>query len=172
MVYKRYWRFYRKNVGGRRTSKEFAKRVAEKSTSTVASILRGVANASGVGASVDRSWQHKGFTFLSVVITAKSIDNEKVLDTTILSKSCKGYTKMQTIEAIDPEACDKWNAAHKCGLNYKCSSLTMKTEGVQKICKHSVTKHNLYYNLLLCWWRLQPWKILQLRKILTVQKSL
>lgn len=40
---------------------------------------------------------------------------------------------MQAIEAIDPQACDKWNVAHKCGLNYKCSSLTMETVGVQKM---------------------------------------
>ena len=52
---------------------------------------------------------------------------------------------MQAIKAIDPQAYDKWNAAHKCGLNCKGSSPAMETVRAEKIFKQSVTKHNLYY---------------------------
>ena len=74
--------------------KESAKRVAEKSMSMAASKLRGAADSADVGVSVDGIWQRKGFTYLNGVITAISIDSGKVLDTAILSKSCKGCTRM------------------------------------------------------------------------------
>ena len=51
---------------------------------------------------------------------------------------------MQTIKAIDPQVYDKWNAAHKCSLNYKGSSAPIKKSGPWKNVQ-SVTKHNLYY---------------------------
>ena len=73
--------------------KEFAKRVAEKCTSTVTSILRGAANASDVGACVDRSWQPKGFKSLNKVITAKSIDSEKSLILQFYTKVVKDIPK-------------------------------------------------------------------------------
>ena len=82
---------------------------------------------------------------MDVLSIAISIDGRKVLDTAILSKNCKGYTKMQVIKAIDPQAYDKWNAAHKCGLNYKGSSSAVEKVGAEKIFQQSVTKHNLYY---------------------------
>ena len=69
--------------------------------------------------SVDGTWQRKGFTFLNDVIAVISTESEKFLDTETLSKSCKGYTRMQAIKAIDPHACDKWNTARKCSLNYQ-----------------------------------------------------
>ena len=47
---------------------------------------------------------------------------------------------MQALRAKDPHAYDKWNAVHKCGLNYKNLPFAMK-----KIFKQSVTKHNLFY---------------------------
>ena len=125
--------------------KESAKRVAEKSISMAASKLGGAADSADVGVSVDRTWQRKGFTSLNGFITAISIDSGKVFDTAILSKSCKGCTRMQTIKAKDSHAYDKWNAAHKCSLNYKGSSLAMEEVGAEKIFKQSVTKHSLYY---------------------------
>ena len=52
---------------------------------------------------------------------------------------------MQAIKAKDSHAYDKWNAAHKCSLNYKGSSLAMEEVGAEKIFKQSVTKHSLHY---------------------------
>ena len=48
--------------------------------------------------SIDGTWQRKGFTStLGVVI---SVDNGKVLDCVILSKSCKGCTRMEGVEKL------------------------------------------------------------------------
>ena len=98
-----------------------------------------------MGVSVDGTWQRKGFTSLNGVITAISIDTENVLDTAILSKSCKGCTRMEAIKAKDRHACDRWNAAHKCSLNCKGSSTAMKKVSTEKIFKQSVTKLSLHY---------------------------
>ena len=73
--------------------------------------------------SVDGTWQRKGFTSLNGVITAMSIDSGNVFDTAVLSNSCKCCTRVQAIKAKDPHACDKWNAAHKCSLNYRAHPL-------------------------------------------------
>ena len=109
-------------------------------------MLMAAADSADVGVSVDGTWQRKGFTSLNGVITAIFIDSGKVLDTAVLSKSCKGYTRMQAIKAKDPHAYDKQNAAHKCSLNNKGLSPTMEKVGAEKIFKQSVTKHSLYYN--------------------------
>ena len=69
------------------------------------------------------------------VITVKFIGSGKVLETTILSKSCKGFTKMQAKKAIYLQSYDKWNSIHRCGLNYKGSSPTMEIAGAEKIFK-------------------------------------
>ena len=113
--------------------------------STAASKLCGPADAADVGVSVDRTWQRKSFTSLNGVIRAISIDSGKVLDTGILSKICKDCNKMQTIKAIDPQAYDKWNAAHKCGLNYEGSSPAVETVYAEIIFKLLVVKNNLHY---------------------------
>ena len=47
------------------------------------------------------------------VIPAISIDSEKVLDKTVLSKSCKSCSRMQTIKAKCPHAYNKWNTARE-----------------------------------------------------------
>ena len=65
-----------------------------------ASQLCGAADSADVNVSVDRR-QRRGFTSLAGVITTISIDSGKVLDTAILSKSCKGSTRMQPIKAKD-----------------------------------------------------------------------
>jgi len=58
----------------------------------VANELRESENADEVAISVDGSWQRKGFTFTLGVVTAISVDKGKVLDCSIMSKSCKECT--------------------------------------------------------------------------------
>ena len=125
--------------------KEPAKRLAETSMSMTAFKLRGATNSADVGVSVGRTWQRKGFTLLNGELRTISVVSGKVLDRAILSKSYKGFTRMQTIKLKDPHVCDKWNAAHKCSFNYKGSSTAMEKMGAEKIFKQSVTKHSLYY---------------------------
>ena len=70
------------------------KEIAEKSMSNAAAALRKGAKTADVSVSVDGTWQRKGFSSTLGVITAISVDSGKVLDSVILSKSCKGCTKM------------------------------------------------------------------------------
>ena len=79
------------------------------------------------------------------VITAISVDSGKVLDTAILSKNCKGCTRMKSVKTSDPQAYEAWHASHKCSLNFKGSSPAMETEGTKHIFKNSVSKHGLCY---------------------------
>ena len=134
--------------------------------SIVTSQLRGAVDSVDVGASVDGTWQCKGSTSLNGGITAVSNDKGKFLDTIILSKSCKGSTRMQTIKDKDPHAYDKWNSAHKCSLNYKRLYLLQWKKWVVK--KYSVTKYSLYYNPF---YGMVIQKLFQSWKMLTVQKS-
>lgn len=124
---------------------ESAKHVAEESMSNAASSLRGDSEFADVGVSVDGTWQRKGFTSMNGIVTAISIDNGKVLDTSILSKNCKGCTRMLRTKRTDPELYTRWHASHKCGLNFQGSSGAMETAGAKNIFEKSVTKHNLYY---------------------------
>ena len=107
--------------------------------------LRGTTDSANVGASFDGIWQRKGFTSLNGVIAVISIDSGKVPDTAMLFKNCKSYTRMQVIKTKDAHTYNKWNAAHKCHLNYKGSSSAIEKLGAEKIFKHSVTKYNVYY---------------------------
>lgn len=125
--------------------KEAAKDVAEQSMSAAAAQLRGDSVTADVGVSVDGTWQRKGFTSMNGVVTAISVDNGKVLDTAILSKNCKGCTRMQHMKSTNPQAYDAWYANHNCGLNHKGSSPAMETAGAEKIFKQSIEKHSLYY---------------------------
>ena len=98
-----------------------------------------------VGVSIDGAWQRKGFSSTLGVVTAISIDTGKVLDVSILSKSCKGCTSMAKIAKSNPKLYEVWKLSHKCNLNCKGSSPAMGTAGATKILGRSVEKHGIYY---------------------------
>ena len=70
--------------------------------SDAATRLRGTNPIADVGVSVDGTWQRKSFSSTLGVVTAISIDNGKVLNVAVLSKSCKGCTSMKKIAFSDP----------------------------------------------------------------------
>ena len=75
--------------------------IAEKSMADVAEQLKGPNNDTNDAAvSIDGTWQREGFTSTLGVVTAISVDNGKVLDCAILSKSCKGCTRMEGVEKL------------------------------------------------------------------------
>lgn len=125
--------------------KDAARVVAERSMSDAANEIRGDNETADASVSVDGTWQRKGFTSTNGVITAISVDTGKVLDVSILSKSCKGCTSMQSIEKSDPERYAGWKASHNCNLNYAGSSPNMEKVGAENMFKRSVKKHGLYY---------------------------
>jgi len=122
-----------------------SKSIAEKSMSEAAESLRKGKKTADVGVSMDGTWQRKGFSSTLGVITAISIDSGKVLDIAILSKSCKGCTRMAKIAKTDPKHHELWKLSHNCNLNYTGSSPAMETAGALKIFGRSVEKHGLYY---------------------------
>ena len=92
--------------------------VAEKSISYSAARRRGSKQSADVGVSVDGTWQRKSLSSTLGVVTAIFIDNRKVLDVAILSKSCKGYTSMKKMASSDPARYEIWKLSHNCNLNY------------------------------------------------------
>ena len=74
------------------------KQVAERNMSDAAAsslLFAGTEQTANVGVSVDGKWQRKGFSSTLGVVAAISIDNGRVLDVVILSKSYKGCTSMK-----------------------------------------------------------------------------
>ena len=106
-----------------------AKVVAENSMSVAATELRGSNETADVGLSVDGTWQRKAFTSMNGVITAIYVDSGKVLDVSILSKSCEGCVRMKPVKKSDHERYKLWKASHKCSLNYTGPSPIMEKYG-------------------------------------------
>ena len=125
--------------------KEAVQNVAEQSMAEVSKDLRGDDEEKDVAVSIDGTWQRKGFTSTLGVVTAISVEEGKVLDCVILSKSCKGCTRMESIRKSDPLQFKRWQTSHKCNLNYHGSSPNMEKVGAIKIYERSVSKHKLYY---------------------------
>lgn len=110
-----------------------SKTVAEKSMADAAATLRGDNEIADVGVSLDGTWQRKGFSSTLGVVTAISVKTGKVLDVSILSKSCKGCKSMKSISKSDPNRYTRWELSHKCNLNYNGSSPGIETAGTVKI---------------------------------------
>ena len=86
-----------------------------------------------VGLSVDGTWQRKVFSSTLDVAAAISIDTGKVLDVSILSKSCKGCSSMAKIAKSNPKFYEVWKLSRKCNLNYTGFSPSMEAAGATKI---------------------------------------
>ena len=69
----------------------------------------------------------------------------KILDVSILSKSCKACTSMAKIAKSNPKLHEVWKLLHKCNLNYTGSSAALETAGAAKIFGRFVEKYGLYY---------------------------
>ena len=73
------------------------KQVAKKSMYDASARLRWTKQTTDAGISVEVAWQRKGFSSTLEVVIAISIDNGKVLDVAILSKSWKDCTSMKKL---------------------------------------------------------------------------
>ena len=125
------------------------KQVAERNMSDAAAsslLFAGTEQTANVGVSVDGKWQRKGFSSTLGVVAAISIDNGRVLDVVVLSKSYKGCTSMKKKNAsFDPACYEIWKLSHNYNLNHTDSSPEMETTGATKIFSSSKEKHGLYY---------------------------
>ena len=79
-----------------------SKQVPEKSMSDAVARLRGTEQTADVEVSVDVTCQRIDFSSTVELVTAISIDNGRVLDVAILSKSCKGCTSMKKLPLLIP----------------------------------------------------------------------
>ena len=79
-----------------------SKQVPEKSMSDAVARLRGTEQTADVEVSVDVTCQRIDFSSTVGLVTAISIDNGRVLDVAILSKSCKGCTSMKKLPLLIP----------------------------------------------------------------------
>ena len=133
---------------------------------------KGCIQASGgedVGASVDGMWQRKGFLSTLGVVTAISIDDGKVLDVAIFSKSCKGCTSMKNIASSDPARYETWKLSIIVILVIPALLLEWKQ---QELLRFSVyQKRNMDYVTLLFMEMVTATQIL-LAKICMVQVNL
>ena len=124
------------------------KSVAEQSMQNVAMearrILKPDSNVNDVFnccVSIDDTWQRGGFSSLNGVVVAKSHDNNKVLETVIISKFCKGCLiwDEKKKRALKYE---QWKVNHFCQVNHTKSAGAMESAGATKIFCSSVKNMN------------------------------
>ena len=118
--------------------------VAEKSMSYSAARRRRTKQSADVGVFVDGTWQRKSLSSTLGVVTAIFIDNRKVLDVAILSKSCKGYTSMKKWPLLIPLVM-RYGSYLIIVILIIPASPGMETARSTKIFSSSKEKHGLYY---------------------------
>ena len=101
--------------------------------------------------SVDGTWQRRGHASINGVVTVISKENGKVLDTAVLSKSCKGC-QIWSHKKDEPGYQD-WLANHQCQANHAKSSGSMEGAGAVQIFKRSIDKNKLRYTSYIEGWR-------------------
>ena len=99
--------------------------------------------------SFDGTWAKRGFTSLTGVVFAISVDSGEVLDYHVLSKACHKCAYKQSQCEGDDEAFEEWRREHEasgeCGINFTGSSPAMEAEGAAVLWKRSVELHNIRY---------------------------
>ena len=93
--------------------------------------------------SFDGTWAKRGFTSLTGVVCAISVDTGEVLDFYVLSKSCLKCT-LKRGKCSDEEF-DEWLLQHECDINFAGSSPTMESEGAIILWGRLIERHNLSY---------------------------
>ena len=97
----------------------------------------------------DGTWAKRGFTSLTGVVFALSVDTGEVLDYHVLSKSCQKCT-LKRGRCNSDEEFQEWRMEHiasnECHINFHGSSPAMETEGAKVLWNRSLERHNIRYN--------------------------
>ena len=93
--------------------------------------------------SFDGTWAKRGFTSLTGVVFAISVDTGEVLDYHVLSKHCKKCS-LKKGKCSDEEF-EEWLLEHECDINFTGSSPAMEAEGAVVLWGRSIKHHNLRY---------------------------
>ena len=102
-----------------------------------------------VAVSFDGTWAKRGFTSLTGVVFAISVDSGEVLDYTVLSKACQKCSLKQSQCEGDDERFQEWRREHlasgECDINFNGSSPAMEAEGASILWRRSIELHNMRY---------------------------
>ena len=98
--------------------------------------------------SFDGTWAKRGFTSLTGVVFAISVDTGEVLDYHVLSKSCLKCTLKK--KKCSDEEFEEWLLEHECDINFAGSSPAMESEGASVLWGRSIDHHNLRYKWMVC----------------------
>ncbi|XP_058961471.1 uncharacterized protein [Pocillopora verrucosa] len=102
-----------------------------------------------VAVSFDGTWAKRGFTSLTGVVFAISVDSGEVLDYTVLSKACQKCSLKQSKCEGDDERFQEWRREHlasgECDINFNGSSPAMEAEGASILWRRSIELHNMHY---------------------------
>lgn len=97
--------------------------------------------------SFDGTWAKRGFTSLTGVVFAISVDTGEVLDYHVLSKACQACSLKKSQCEGDEERFEEWRREHvasgKCDINFAGSSPAMEAEGAVILWKRSIELHNI-----------------------------
>lgn len=94
--------------------------------------------------SFDGTWAKRGFTSLTGVVFAISVDTGEVLDYHVLSKACQKCA-LKKGKGLSDEEFEEWLLEHDCDINFAGSSPAMESEGAVVLWNRSVERHNLRY---------------------------
>ena len=96
----------------------------------------------------DGTWAKRGFTSLTGVVFALSVNTGEVLDYHVLSKSCQKCT-LERGRCNSDEEFQEWRMEHiasnECDINFHGSSPGMETEGAKVLWNCSLERHNIRY---------------------------
>ena len=99
--------------------------------------------------SFDGTWAKQGFTSLTGVVFAISVDTDEILDYHVLSKSCL-KSMLKKGKCSDKEF-EEWLLEHECDINFAGSSPAMESEGASVLWGRSIIdRHNLRYKWMVC----------------------
>ena len=96
--------------------------------------------------SVDGTWQRRGHASINGVVVAISTENGKVLDTSVLSKQCKGCQAWSKCK--NSPKYDNWKANHVCQMNHEKSSGSMEGAGAVLIWNRSLNNKLRYVSYI------------------------
>ena len=98
-------------------------------------------NFNHVVASLDGTWQRRGYSSLNGVVTA--ISNGKCVDYDVCSKVCKACE--QWTSRMDDPGYQKWKDDHDCPINHYGSAGSMEAASAVRIFKRSTAFNKLRY---------------------------
>jgi len=95
------------------------------------------------------TWVKRGFTSLTGVVSAISVDSGEVLDYAVLSKACGRCARKESRCEGDDESFQEWGREHvasgECDINFNGSSPAMEAKGASILWRRSIEMHNMRY---------------------------